>query len=75
MDYASAIKLLTCVESVILGMLIIRKNPESRSSLLFTFHLFFVAATAFVEFVTGQKEGTTVTVILPEQYLRPISLP
>lgn len=59
MTTVAAIKLLTFLESVFLGLLASREDPASKSNAAFVRYILFVAAGALVEFllVTSQTES------------------
>ena len=50
MSIAATIKILTCLESVVLGTITLRQNSKNLSNILFAVYLFFIAAQTFVEF-------------------------
>jgi len=51
MTIVAAIKLLTFIESVFLGVIAVKEDPYSRANRLFSFYIFFVAASCLVEFM------------------------
>jgi signal transduction histidine kinase len=51
MTTVAAIKILTCLESIVLAFLAGREDPTSRSNRLFVRYILFVAASSFVEFM------------------------
>lgn len=51
MGVASAIKLLTLVQAVLLGVVVVRNDPRGRRSFLFALYAFAVGAAALVELV------------------------
>lgn len=55
MTIAAVIKLITFVESILLGVMTLRRGPESRRHILFSAYLFIIAVTAFVEYELCRK--------------------
>jgi signal transduction histidine kinase len=51
MTTVAAIKILTCLESVVLALLASREDPTSKSNRLFVRYIFWVAASSLVEFM------------------------
>ena len=62
MSAAVFLKLLTCVESLLLGIWTLKRDPESKRSLFFSAYLFVVAAQCFVEYEALRS-------VSPAQYL------
>ncbi len=56
MTVAGLIRLITCVESLLLGAWTIKRDPNSRRSVLFAAYMFFVAVQAWIEFQLFQAE-------------------
>lgn len=53
MSIAAFIKLLTCVESIALAFLCVKKDPNNKHNILFAFYVFCIAAASFIEYQTN----------------------
>jgi signal transduction histidine kinase len=56
MTIAGLIKLFTCLESLLLGVWTVKRDPNSRRSILFAAYMFVIATQAFIEFQLCQAQ-------------------